>query len=258
MRLKLTLNYRPDSTLSLNYHYALQAVIYKVLERADPVFSNWLHEYGYEGTGEKKFKLFAFSPLEGYPYFIDKHKQTIIFRGDTVIWQVSFYVDEGMEKFISGLFQNQIFDVVTPAGRTQFTVQSVEMLAPPNFSTTMRFRATSPICIAEKDENHKHKQYRTPNDVNYDNLFFGNIKDKHKSVNKDSTNDAPTPTLKILSEPRMKGLTLYKKEAAETTKTIGYTFDFEITAPETWLRAGYDAGFGSNNPIGFGFCEVLK
>ena len=269
MRLKLTLNCQPNSTLSLNYHYALQAVIYKVLERADPQFSHWLHEKGYEASG-KNFKLFTFSELRGAPFFIDKQAQTISFRGNTVTWQVSFCVDAAVEKFITGLFQNQVLEVVTPDGRVHFTVQGVEMLALPPFTPTMRFRATMPICVSEQTETDKQPQYRAPSHENFERLFFNNLKNKYEATHNSLpiTNypltivDAPLPIthnqLRILTEPRMKGLSVYKKNLPRPIKTIGYTFEFEVTAPSEWLRVGFEAGFGVQNSGGFGFCEVLN
>ena len=264
MRLKLTLNCRPNSVLSLNYQYALQAVIYKVLESADPVFSHWLHEHGYEASG-KNFKLFTFSELRGTPFFIDKIRKTIQFQGNTLMWQVSFHVDEGIEKFVMGLFQNQTLEVVTPDGRAHFTVQGVEMLPPPPFAETLRFRATSPICISEQTETDKQPQYLHPSHENFERLFFSNLKNKHEAIThypSPITHEilpiTHHPLLMILSEPRMKGLTTYKKDLDRPIKTIGYTFDFEVTAPVAWLRIGYDAGFGGKNSSGFGFCEILK
>ncbi len=267
MRLKLILNCRPNSVLSLNYQYALQAVIYKVLESADPVFSHWLHEQGYETSG-KNFKLFTFSELRGTPFFIDKIRKTIQFQGNTLTWQVSFHVDEGVEKFVMGLFQNQTLEVVTPDGRTHFTVQGVEMLPPPPFTETMRFRATTPICIPEQTDTDKQPQYRSPEHENFERLFFTNLKNKHEASTLPMTNNPlpitnnPLPmtnhSLLILSQPRMKGLSTYKKDLDRPIKTIGYTFDFEVTAPVAWMKVGYDAGFGGKNSGGFGFCEVLK
>ena len=258
MRLKLILACRSNGTLSLNYHYALQAVIYKVLERADPVFSHWLHEHGYDATGHN-FKLFTFSELRGLPFQIDRERQTIRFESNLVEWQVSFYVDEQVEKFVMGLFQQQRLEVVTPEGRIDFDVQNVEILPKQSFSETMRFRATMPICISEQTVTDKQAQYRPPSHENFERLFFNNLKRKYQAfTNQQGVENTPALSLKILSTPRMKGLTTIKRTMPRPTKTIGYIFDFEITAPVEWLRIGYYAGFGGKNSSGFGFCEILR
>jgi CRISPR-associated endoribonuclease Cas6 len=256
MRLKLTLNHRPNVVLSLNYAYALQAVIYKVLERADPQFSRWLHERGYEVSG-RNFKLFTFSELRGLPFFIDKNAKTIEYRGNTLTWYVSFCVDEGVETFISGLFQDQILEVMTPEGRIHCTVAGVEMQTLPEFEETMQYRALTPICITEQSDTDKYPQFRSPLDATFEQLFFNNLDYKTKAA----FGSSPTPTelgFRLLSEPRMKGLLTHKRHLLKPIKTIGYTFDFELTAPIEWQMLGYNAGFGGKNSSGFGFCDILK
>ena len=147
-------------------------------------------------------------------------------------------MDEGLEKFVMGLFQNQTLEVVTPDGRAHFTVQGVEMLPPPPFTDTMRFRATSPICISEQTDNDKQPQYLPPWHNHFEKLFFSNLENKCKAINPDYASPITQYALQILSEPRMKGLTTYKKNLDRPIKTIGYTFDFEVTAPVAWLRVG--------------------
>ena len=36
-----------------------------------------------------------------------------------------------------------------------------------------------------------------------------------------------------------------------------YQYDFELTAPTQLLRIGYEAGFGENTSMGFGFVEMI-
>ena len=114
MRLKLTLKTQPTSVLAYDHHHALRAVIYKVLQRADPVFSEWLHEQGYEAVGKKKFKMFSFGLLTGKPFQRDDRLKRLIFPTGMVEWTVSFCVDAQVEKFVEGLFKNQVLEVVSP------------------------------------------------------------------------------------------------------------------------------------------------
>jgi CRISPR-associated endoribonuclease Cas6 len=179
MRLKLKLGCRPNGILSFNYHYALQAVIYKTLQRADPVFSEWLHEKGYEAAGNKRFKLFTFSDLYGF-YKPNFQEQTLQFQTTSVEWMLSFCVDAAMEKFITGLFDSQRFTVVTPKGRMDFDVESIEIIDPPLFSNTMRFRAAMPICIAEQQEGRPQAKYLAPDEPNYEALFLSNLANNTK------------------------------------------------------------------------------
>ncbi|MBP7184729.1 MAG: hypothetical protein KBA06_04415, partial [Saprospiraceae bacterium] len=75
MRVKLYLKIEKGSEIHLQYAYALQGVIYKVIQQADPEFSEWLHMKGYNST-DRPFKLFTYSALSGFPYVINQQKQT--------------------------------------------------------------------------------------------------------------------------------------------------------------------------------------
>ena len=259
MRLKLKLRCRPNSVISMNYTYALQAVIYKVLECADPTFSHWLHEKGYDATG-KNFKFFTFDLLRGY-FRNDYDRKTIRFIDGNIEWLVSFCVDTTVEKFVTGLFQNQRLEIVTPDGRLDCDVQSVEIIPPPIFKNNMRFKAIMPICISEKTDSDKYAQYRAPDHAHFEKLFFSNIENKYKAAYPIDSTDAALPmphSLTIISEPRKKGFTTYKRTLERPTQTIGYTFDFELKAPAEWLKVAYFGGFGKSCSSGFGFCEVIE
>ncbi len=257
MRLKLKLNTKPNGTISANYAYALQAVIYKVLEQADPVFSEWLHNKGYEVSG-RKFKLFTFDLLRG-EFRMHRDTNTISFPTGNVEWCVSFCVEETLEKFVMGLFHRQRLQVATPGGRIDFDVQSVEVLKSPEFSETMRFRAKMPIFIQDQLEGRTQATYLSPEDNNYNTLFFGNLERKYQAVKgeifKHSASDA---VLKILSAPKSRKFDVIKKELNRPISIRGFEYDFEITVPVELLQIGYDAGFGGKNSSGFGFCEVLR
>jgi CRISPR-associated endoribonuclease Cas6 len=264
MRLKLQLNCRPNGVLSFNYHYALQAVIYRTLQTADPVFSHWLHEKGYEANGKKRFKLFTFSDLNGLykPNFQD---QTLQFQTNSVEWIISFCVDTAMEKFISGLFQNQRLTVATPKGKIDFEVANIEIMETPVFAETMRFRAMMPICISENQEGRPQAKYLAPHEPNYETLFLSNLANKYRAAtgNTEGVLDVGLGMsdvgnyVKILSEPRKRGLDTVKAELNRPIKVIGYTYDFEISAPIEWLKVGYAAGFGKSSSGGFGMGRIL-
>jgi CRISPR-associated endoribonuclease Cas6 len=261
MRLKLQLNCRPNGVLSFNYHYALQAVIYKTLQRADPVFSHWLHEKGYEAMGKKRFKLFTFSDLNGLykPNFQD---QTLQFQANSVEWIISFCVDGAMEKFITGLFDSQRLTVATPKGKIDFEVANIEIMETPLFSETMRFRAMMPICISENQEGRPQAKYLAPDEPNYETLFLSNLANKYRAATENRGGELEPQTeasnyVKILSEPRKRGLDTVKAELNRPIKVIGYTYDFEISAPMEWLKVGYAAGFGKSSSGGFGMGRII-
>lgn len=261
MRLKLTLQTQPNSVLAYEHHHALRAVIYKILQSADPVFSEWLHEQGYDVQGNKKFKLFTYGLLTGKPFRRDDVRKCLIFPSGVVEWVVSFCVDTQVEKFVEGLFKNQRLEVVAAGTKVVFQVQSVQILEKPTFTNTMRFEAKTGICLTEKTEHDRYPQFRSPDDAAFKHLFFTNLRDKVRTVLKQNDLEIPPQYLdiKILSEPKKwSAIVPAETQGGKDIRTIGYRFDFAITAPAEWLQIGYYAGFGGKNSGGFGFCEELK
>lgn len=259
MRLKLILQTLPNSVLSYNHQYSLMAIIYKILERADPVFSQWLHERGYDGYGNKKFKLFTFGLLNGKPFRRDDTNKRLVFPTGQVEWEVSFCVDQQIEKFVEGLFKNQLLEVVADGTKVIFQVRGVEIVQKPIFSETLCFSAKTGICLTEKTETDRYPQFRSPDDAAFKDLFFNNLAAKVQSAFPNEVIKTPQYLdLKILSEPRKWSAIVPQNGSNKPIRTIGWKFDFEITAPAQWLEVGYLAGFGKNSSMGFGFSEVLK
>ena len=258
MRLKLILQTQPNSVLAYNHHYALMAVIYKIIERADPVFSHWLHERGYDARGNKKFKLFTFGLLTGRPFRRDDVRKLLLFPTGVVEWEVSFCVDNQIEKFVEGLFKNQVLEVVAEGTKVVFQVQGVEIMPKPVFTETMRFSAKTGICLPEKTENDRYPQFRSPDDASFKTLFFNNLAAKVQSAFPNQEMRPPQYLdLKILSEPRKWSAIVPQEGSDRPIRTIGYKFDFEVTASAEWLELGYFSGFGKGASGGFGYCDVL-
>ncbi len=260
MRLKLILKTQARSVLAFDHHHALRAVIYRIIERADSTYSHWLHENGFQATGKKSFKLFAFDLLRGQPFRLDNQNKVIVFPTGIVEWTIGFYVEEPLEKFVEGLFKNQIIEIATLGTRVQFEVQGVQILEKPIFNKTMRFRCETGICLSEKTETDRYEQFRSPDDANYKKLFYNSLASKVQAA----TGEAPPQyseaifDLKILSEPRKWSTLVPQDNGARPIRTIGYKYNFELTAPTDFLQVGYFAGFGKGTSGGFGWTEILK
>ena len=265
MRLKLILQTTPNSVLAYSYHFALRAVIYKVLKNADPVFSAWLHDKGYEVSGSKAFKLFTFDELRGKPFRYNNEQKRLTFTSGIVEWTVSFCVDQQMEKFVEGLFKNQTLEVVADGTKVVFEVKGVEIEKPPQFTETMRFRIRTGICLTEKEETQRNAQFRYPSDANFKDLFFRNLIAKTQAMLQNKNTTTPPDILGRGQHLNLKILTKYRKwsvvepddNSPKPIRTIGSAFNFEITAPVEWLEISFAAGFGGKCSSGFGFCEVL-
>src|SRR5699024_4373151 len=147
MRIRLVLSILgKDNVLPINYQYEFSAWIYKILYQGDKAFASWLHEQGYE-YGSKRFKLFTFSQLKTDTFKVYKDRFKIL-TGEAELL-LTFHIDEAVQHFISGLFQNRIFTIGDKKSRVKFEVQTVETLPAPVFKDEMTFRALSPICVSK-------------------------------------------------------------------------------------------------------------
>ena len=258
MRLKLTLSCKKGSKLALNNRYELNGVLYSILKKADAEFSDWLHNKGYASDG-RNFKLFTFGWLDAFPY--TKGEGVQITTEGKVTWEVSFCVEEIIEKFVAGLFQEASFEF--KAGfqeKVHFRIENVEILPLPSFSETMRYTCDTPILIGQKQEGSRNEKYLSPLDVDFEALFLHNLRGKVKAVQGDAFVDSNAVAFRMLTSPdkmRMKGFTVHKKDLAPM-KYIPYVFDFELIAPSDWQRIGFFAGFGQDNAMGLGMCRVMK
>lgn len=257
MRLKLTLNCPKGSKLALNNRYELSAVLYKIIEKADSDFSEWLHNKGYASDG-RNFKLFTFGWLDAYPY--TKGDGVHITKEGKVTFEVSFCVDKIIENFVAGLFREASFEF--KAGfqdKVYFKVDNVEILPMPHFAETMQYNCVTPILLGKKQEGTRTEQYLSPLDAEFETLFLHNLRGKVKAALGDAFIDSNDLAFRLLSPPekvKRKPFDVYKD--GRKLRYVPYTFDFELTAPIEWQKIGYLAGFGQDNAQGAGMCKVIK
>jgi len=248
--------------LPLNYQYPVSAWIYKVLGTADKEFTKILHEEGYKINTGKAFKLFTFSRLS-FP----KHTWKIIPHSDRMqVWarnvrlDVSFQFPEQSEKFLTGLFNNQKAFVGDKISGVEMEVAGIEAMRDMAFDATdekisVTLKAKTAIVIGLKEDDQVYEQYISPDHREYKKLFLQNLIDKYNSTGRVGIS---------LEEIDFKVKKIYPKTSLQTikahtgaeTKVRGYYFDFELNAPVDIIRLGLNAGFGSMNSLGFGFCGV--
>src|SRR4051812_35490161 len=117
MRFKLALfTEQRNALLPFNYQYPLSAAIYKIIQRADSAFAQFLHDYGYT-TGSKHFKLFTFSDIQT-PF--EKRGNRMLLKTGSAELVVSFYMPQAAESFIKGLFMHQHLEVADTRSKVSF------------------------------------------------------------------------------------------------------------------------------------------
>ncbi|RDC62293.1 CRISPR-associated endoribonuclease Cas6 [Adhaeribacter pallidiroseus] len=263
MRFNLTLNL-PDNNykvLPLNYQYELSAWIYKVINLGDASFSFWLHSQGYLANG-RHYKLFTFSRLNIPQFKIAQDRLQII--STTATLSLSFYMPASAETFISGLFKQQQFSLGDTQSQVKFEVAAIAAEPTPAFKPQTQFRLVSPLCAStQRDQQGKLMPlYLSPEDSGFKKIFAENLLNKYAAGAMLKAPPAVSPLLgdvqfHLLSKPISKLVTI-KANTPQQTKVRGYLFDFELEASPELTEAGYFAGFGEKNSLGFGCAEFLK
>jgi len=258
MRFKITLNRTGrQRMLPMDYQYYLSAWIYKVIGKADPEFSAFLHAKGYS-SGNKKFKLFCYSPLNFGRPTLWKEKALFEIHTDQLSLSVSFHLAEAAEKFIIGLFNNQQVYVGDQFNGLDLVVGQVERLPEAELKGTMNYRAVSPVVVSLKDENTKYAQYLSPTDPEYNELLKQNLRNKYHSIpNVATLPDGFDFQFTPNNKPKSKLITV-KPYTPEQSKVRGFVFDFSLTCPAEIHQLILATGIGEKNSMGFGWVKGLK
>ncbi|MDP4291084.1 MAG: CRISPR-associated endoribonuclease Cas6 [Bacteroidota bacterium] len=241
----------------MDYQYYLSAWIYKVISKGDSEFAEFLHSEGYT-TGYKRFKLFNYSPLDFGKPKLWEEKALFEIQVEQIVLKVSFHLVEAAEKFIIGLFNNQQVYVGDQFNGLDLVVKQVERLAEPVLTTTMKYKAVSPVVISLKHEDSKYARYMAPVDNNYSDLLRQHLWNKFQSIpNGFNMPEDSNFRFEPKSEARSKLVTI-KSYTPEQSKIRGFTFDFTLTCPVEIHQLVLASGIGEKNSMGFGWCEVIK
>jgi len=258
MRFKITFSRTgKQRMLPMDYQYFTSAWIYKVIGNADREFSQFLHSVGYS-DGNKRFKLFNYSPLEFGNYVTWKEKSLFEINTETLNMLVSFYMPEAAERFIIGLFKNQKVYIGDKFNGLDLAVTGVERLSDPDLSRTIRYRTLSPVVISFHNEGDRYTRYLSPVEKGYSDLVRSNLIQRWKTV----------PGSKQIEEdisfnmdpgciPKSKLVTI-KPYTEEESKVRGFLFKFSLSAPEVIHHLILSSGFGEKNSMGFGWVEIIS
>jgi CRISPR-associated endoribonuclease Cas6 len=257
MRVQVRLRAPPPIILPLSQVYPLAALIYRLLDHASSAYAAFLHRQGY-GHGDRRFKLFTFSPLLGGPRRVVEGQLRV--EAGTVSWYVSSPVEAFLRHLIEGLLSAGAVDL----GGMRFDIVQTEVLPEPAFSSPMRFTCLSPITMSVRAIGQRWAQYLTPEDPRFAAAIRANLERKHVLVRRLSGHTtAPLqdqsfsltfdPAYVARHEGRISKLIDYKG-----TKIRGYLAPFTVTGPAELLWIGYQCGFGDKNSQGFGMVEVAQ
>lgn len=258
MRFKVTFNTNAGRKhLPFNYQYYISAWIYKVIGSADKDFADFLHNEGFR-DGNKKFKLFNFSPLNfGKPKIL-KEKGLFEIYSTHLTLHLSFLLSDAAEVFIIGLFKYQEAYIGDSVNGLDLKVTQIERLPDIELSETMYYRTLSPVVLSYQYPGWTYASYLSPEDESYTRLLYNHFMNKYLAA----PNASPLPDsfpfhFKLTGTPRSKLATI-KQGTPEQSKIRGYLFDFELTAPHEIHHLMLSCGTGEKNSLGFGWVNVYN
>lgn len=260
MRFKLLLKVEKQSfgnILPLNYQYEQSAAIYRILSKASEEYATWLHSNGFKTEEGKTFKLFAFSRFKIEKRKVLKEQEQIIIFSDTIEWQISFLPEVSTEKFIQGLFANQVFEIGDKRSVVQFRVQNIEVLPSSVFTEEMEFSTMSPMCFRALRADGT-TEYLSPADERIDAALQMSLADRYKAFyGKPYEGTISDVQFTLLDEPKS-ALIKIKANTPQQTKVKGYMCKFRMKAPAELMKIMYESGIGEECAQGFGCVIEIK
>lgn len=246
MRIKVTLH-TPEANINLNYNYYVSSLIYHLLRNADTQYSSMLHKKGYM-LGNRQFKLFTFSALFPEKYGISNSILKI--EGKTVL-----YVSSPMSEFMLHLAEGLLSAQKVNIDRSEFSIDTVEVLPEPEFKREMQFTCLSPITTStvEEHEGKKRAIPCTPGSAKFAENIKNNLIRKYYVIRGKLPDDLSFDIAfddKELNKYGRGKLIKFKEMYIKAFLT-----PFTMNGSIELMKVGYECGFGEKNSAGCGMVE---
>ncbi|ABQ86375.1 MULTISPECIES: CRISPR-associated endoribonuclease Cas6 [Methanobrevibacter] len=242
MRLEIILKGKNNFKVPFNYNHILSAIIYNKI--ADLNFANELHS-------SKSFKFFTFSQI-----YIPKRRivKDGIIAKDGVI---SFYISSPNDFLIKSLVDGFLEDLEISFQNQKLTIQKIEALKTPEFSSKSEFKTLAPIIVRTKKEiNGELKIWDlAPSDKFFKSLENNLIK-KYIKFNNLTKTDKKINIYSDMNFVKRKRISINKGNA--TTHHRAYMMDLILEGDLDLIEFAYDVGIGEKNSMGFGMIKLLE
>lgn len=264
MKFKITLNAISGNILPINYQYPLSAALYRIIEKGDAEYSQFLHEKGY-GKG---FKLFTFSQLNVLFKIesISKYrKDRMRLLNNEASFQVAFHLPEAMESFVKGLFQSEQIDIADKKSKMSFSVKSVESLPNPlqehkeNDIVNVQLKPLSPVVVGLPNEKGNY-DFLDPEDERFTESLLYNWRTKIATCLDEQTAITALLMMEVLSmkTPFKSRLITIKSDTEKETRIRGWmNFGLQVTGEKRFVELLLNSGVGVYNAQGMGCFEVV-
>ena len=242
MRLEIILKGKNNFKVPFNYNHILSAIIYNKI--ADLNFANELHS-------SKSFKFFTFSQL-----YIPKRRivKDGIIAKDGVI---SFYISSPNDFLIKSLVDGFLEDLEISFQNQKLTIQKIEALKTPEFSSKSEFKTLAPIIVRTKKEIDGELKIwdLAPSDKFFKSLENNLIK-KYIKFNNLTKTDKKINIYSDMNFVKRKRISINKGNA--TTHHRAYMMDLILEGDLNLIEFAYDVGIGEKNSMGFGMIKLLE
>lgn len=242
MRLEIILKGKNNFKVPFNYNHILSAIIYNKI--ADLNFANELHS-------SKSFKFFTFSQI-----YIPKRRivKDGIIAKDGVI---SFYISSPNDFLIKSLVDGFLEDLEISFQNQKLTIQKIEALKTPEFSSKNEFKTLAPIIVRTKKEIDGELKIwdLAPSDKFFKSLENNLIK-KYIKFNNLTKTDKKINIYSDMNFVKRKRISINKGNA--TTHHRAYMMDLILEGDLDLIEFAYDVGIGEKNSMGFGMVKLLE
>lgn len=242
MRLEIILKGKNNFKVPFNYNHILSAIIYNKI--ADLNFANELHS-------SKSFKFFTFSQI-----YIPKRRivKDGIIAKDGVI---SFYISSPNDFLIKSLVDGFLEDLEISFQNQKLTIQKIEALKTPEFSSKSEFKTLAPIIVRTKKEIDGELKIwdLAPSDKFFKSLENNLIK-KYIKFNNLTKTDKKINIYSDMNFVKRKRISINKGNA--TTHHRAYMMDLILEGDLNLIEFAYDVGIGEKNSMGFGMVKLLE
>ena len=242
MRLEIILKGKNNFKVPFNYNHILSAIIYNKI--ADLNFANELHS-------SKSFKFFTFSQI-----YIPKRRivKDGIIAKDGVI---SFYISSPNDFLIKSLVDGFLEDLEISFQNQKLTIQKIEALKTPKFSSKSEFKTLAPIIVRTKKEIDGELKIwdLAPSDKFFKSLENNLIK-KYIKFNNLTKTDKKINIYSDMNFVKRKRISINKDNA--TTHHRTYMMDLILEGDLDLIEFAYDVGIGEKNSMGFGMVKLLE
>ena len=251
MRIHATFEISRGSSLHINYQHFLTALVYNLLSKSAPNFTQKLHGPGFWNHQDRPFKLFCFSPLRGGPGTTRVEGESLIFETERLTWQFDSPVPVVTTMMADALTSSSNLRV----GQLELRPREVKSIPLPDFSEgEARFVCLSPIVASVFHPELRHL-YLDPQDERFWEVAAVNLSRKWKAYH-GTPEPSPirlVPDADYLAAKRTSKLIRYRSDVVRC-----HLVPFKAQADAELLAFGYQCGFGSRNSQGFGMVAVPR